>query len=78
MQYIGILKAAEAGMLLFTTKTMLFIIDNSNNFKTGSDIHRLNTRSKNHLFIPVTNLTVFKKELHILVLKYLTVCPTAL
>jgi hypothetical protein len=40
---------------------MLFIIDNSNNFQTVSNIHGLNTRSKNHLFIPVANLTSVKK-----------------
>jgi hypothetical protein len=40
---------------------MLFIIDNSNNFQTGSEIHGLNTRSKNQLFIPVANLTSVQK-----------------
>jgi hypothetical protein len=40
---------------------MLFIIDNSNNFQTVSNIHRLKTRSKNHLFIPVANLTSVQK-----------------
>jgi hypothetical protein len=40
---------------------MLFIIDNSNNFHTGSEIHGLHTRSKNHLFIPVANLTSVQK-----------------
>jgi LysM repeat protein len=40
---------------------MLFIIDNSNNLQTAPDIHELNTRSKNHLFIPVTNLSGVQK-----------------
>jgi hypothetical protein len=40
---------------------MLFIIDNSNNFQTGLEIHGLHTRSKNHLFIPVANLTCVRK-----------------
>jgi hypothetical protein len=40
---------------------MIFIIDNSNNFQTGLEIHGLHTRSKSHLFIPVANLTSVKK-----------------
>jgi hypothetical protein len=40
---------------------MLFIIDNSNNFQTGLEIHGLHTRSKNHFFIPVANLTSVQK-----------------
>jgi hypothetical protein len=40
---------------------MLFIIDNSNNFQTGLEIHGLHTRSKNQLFIPVANLTSVQK-----------------
>jgi vacuolar-type H+-ATPase subunit C/Vma6 len=40
---------------------MLFIIDNSNNFQTGLEIHRLHTRSKNQLFIPAANLTSVQK-----------------
>jgi len=47
---------------------MLYIIDNSNNFQTVSQVHGLHTRSKNQLFIPNTNLTP-------LVLKYIIVCP---
>jgi hypothetical protein len=40
---------------------MLFILYNSNNFQTGLEIHGLHTRSKNHLFIPVANLTSVQK-----------------
>jgi hypothetical protein len=40
---------------------MLFITDNSNNFQTGLEIHGLHTRSKNHIFIPVANLTSVQK-----------------
>ena len=40
---------------------MLFVIDNPNNFRTGSEIHGLHTRSKNQLFIPIANLTSVQK-----------------
>jgi hypothetical protein len=42
---------------------MLFtcVIDNSNNFQTVLEMHRLHTRSKNHLFIPAANLTRVQK-----------------
>jgi hypothetical protein len=40
---------------------ILFIIDNSNNFQTGLEIHGLHARSKNHLFIPVANFTSVQK-----------------
>jgi len=54
---------------------MLFIIDSPNNFQTGLEIHGLHTRSKNQLFIPTANLPSVQKELPLLVLKYITVCP---
>jgi hypothetical protein len=36
---------------------MLYIIDNRNNFQSGLETHGLHSRSKNHLFIPIANLT---------------------
>jgi hypothetical protein len=39
------------------------IIENSNNFQTGLEIHGLHTRCKNHLFIPVANITRVKKKI---------------
>jgi hypothetical protein len=41
--------------------SMLFIIDNPNNFHTVSEVHGLDTRSKNQLFIANTNLTSVQK-----------------
>ena len=54
---------------------MKFIIDNANNFQTGLEIHGLHTRSKNNFSFQLQTSQVFKKELPILVLKYVTVCP---
>jgi hypothetical protein len=55
---------------------MLIIIDNSNNFQTSLEIHGLHTRCKNQLSFQLQTSQVFKKELHILLLKYITVCLT--
>jgi len=54
---------------------MLFIIDNPNNFKTALEIHGLQTRSKNQLFITIANLSSVQKGITYSVLKYVTVCP---
>ena len=35
---------------------MFFIIDNPNSFQSGSEVHGLNTRCRNHLYIPTVNL----------------------
>jgi hypothetical protein len=35
---------------------ILFISDNLNNFQTGLAIHGLHTRSKDHFYLPVSNL----------------------
>jgi len=40
---------------------MLFMRDNPNNFQTGLEIYGLHTRSKNQLFIPITNLINVQK-----------------
>jgi len=40
---------------------MLFIVDNPNNFQTVAEVCGLNTRSKNQLFIPNTNLRSVQK-----------------
>jgi hypothetical protein len=40
---------------------MLFVIDNQNKFHSGLEVHGLNTRSKNQLHLPTTNLSVFQK-----------------
>jgi hypothetical protein len=35
---------------------MLFVIDNQNKFCSGLEVHGLNTRSRNHLYLPTSNL----------------------
>jgi hypothetical protein len=38
-----------------------FVIGNQNNFHSGLEVHGLNTRSKNQLYLPILNLSVFQK-----------------
>jgi hypothetical protein len=40
---------------------MLFVIDNQSNFRSGLEVHGLNTISKNQLYLPTSNLSVFQK-----------------
>ena len=40
---------------------MLFVIDNQNNFRSGLEVHGLNTRNRNKLYLPTSNLSVFQK-----------------
>jgi hypothetical protein len=40
---------------------MLFVIDNQSNFRLGLEVHGLNTRSNNQLYLPTSNLSVFQK-----------------
>ena len=54
---------------------MLFIINNPNNFQTDLEIHGLHTRSRKINFsFQLQTSRVLKKELNILILKYITVC----
>jgi len=50
---------------------MLFIRDNPNNFQTGLEIQKVKINFSFHL----QTSQVFKKELPIMVLKYITVFP---
>jgi hypothetical protein len=38
---------------------MLFVIDNQTKFCSGSDFHGLNTRSREQLYLPNANISVF-------------------
>jgi hypothetical protein len=40
---------------------MLFVIDNQSKFCSGLEVHVLNTRSKNQLYLPTSNFSVFQK-----------------
>jgi hypothetical protein len=40
---------------------MLFVIDNQNNFRSGLEVHGLNTRNRNQLYLPTSNLSVIQK-----------------
>jgi hypothetical protein len=53
---------------------MLFAIDNQNNFRSGLEVHGLNTRSKNQLYFPNSNLSFYGRAPLFLVLGYLIAC----
>jgi hypothetical protein len=38
---------------------MLFVLDNQNNFYLGLEVHALNIRSQNQLYLPISNLSVW-------------------
>jgi len=40
---------------------MLFIVDNQKDFLTNAYVHDLNTRNKNHLYLPVVSLSCVQK-----------------
>jgi hypothetical protein len=40
---------------------MLFVIGNQNTFRSGLEVHGLNTRSKNEFYLPTSNLYIFQK-----------------
>jgi hypothetical protein len=39
---------------------MNFFVNNQENFRTNSSVHSINTRSKHHLYKPITNLPCFQ------------------
>jgi hypothetical protein len=45
----------------YALSLMLFVIDNQRNFQTGLNVHILNTRNKNRLYLPTVNLSIFQK-----------------
>jgi hypothetical protein len=57
---------------------MLFIIDNPNNFQTVLELHGLHIRSKNHLFIPGTNLTSVQKGITYSCIKIYNSLPSSI
>ena len=40
---------------------MLFIVDNQKDFLTNAYVHSLDTRNKNHLYLPVVSLSCVQK-----------------
>jgi hypothetical protein len=59
----GLFKKLEILPVLcqYILSLVVFIIDNPNNFQTGSEIHGLHTVSKIQLLIPIANLTSVHK-----------------
>ena len=45
---------------LYILSVILYLVDNQNNFYTGLNVHRLNTRNKNQLYIPTANFSTLQ------------------
>jgi hypothetical protein len=45
----------------YTFTIMNSIVNNQEHFQTNSAIHSVNTRNKEHLHIPIANLSCFQK-----------------
>jgi len=51
----------------------MFVVKNKDLFKTNSDVHSFNTRSRYDLHTPAANLAAFQKECGMLVSKPITI-----
>ena len=40
---------------------MLFVVDNQKDFPTTAYVHNLDTRNKNHLYLPIVSLSCVQK-----------------
>jgi hypothetical protein len=54
---------------------MLFVVDNQNKFCSGLEVHGLNIRSRNQLYLPILNLSVFQKDTKCTGIRLLIDCP---
>jgi len=50
----------------YISSLMLFIVDNQKDCLTNAYVHDLNTRNKNHLYLPVVSLSCVLTEFHTL------------
>ena len=51
---------------------MVFVIDNQKNYQTNLSVHRLDTRNKNQLYLPMVNLSCFQRGLSYCAVKILS------
>ena len=42
--------------------SLVFVMDNQKNFQTNLFVYRLDTRNKNHLYLPIANLWCFQRS----------------
>jgi hypothetical protein len=54
---------------------MMFVIDNQTKFCSGLDVHGLNTRNRNQLHLPNSNLSAFQKGTMFTAIKLLNRLP---
>jgi hypothetical protein len=57
---------------------MNFVVNNQEHFQTNSSIHSVNTRNRDHLHRPTTNLLRFQKSVYYAVIKIFNSLPSNL
>jgi len=50
---------------------LMFVIQNKNLFSTNNENHHIETRQRNNLYLPQTNLTIYQKGAYYSVIKNL-------
>ena len=55
---------------------MLFIVDNQKDFPTNTYVHGLDTRNKNHLYLPTVSLSCVQKGVSFSRVKIFNSLPT--
>ena len=55
---------------------MLFIVDNQKDFPTNTYVHSLDTRNKNHLYLPTVSLSCVQKGVSFSRVKIFNSLPT--
>jgi hypothetical protein len=41
---------------------LMFVVQNKKNFLTNNENHNIDTRQRNNLYLPHTNLTIYQKR----------------
>ena len=54
---------------------MLFLVNNKNLFTLNSENHTKGTQQNNNLYQPITNLTIYQKGVHYMVIKIFNSLP---
>jgi hypothetical protein len=56
----------------------MFVTDNIESFKTSSDVHSINIRSKNNLKLPQARLSIYQKGVYYMGIKTYNLLPSSL
>ena len=57
---------------------LLFVAKNKDQFKTNSQVHKINTRQTSDLYVPTANLAIYQKGIYYSGIKIYNHLPTAI